>query len=476
MQDRIEMDVGTWIAVAANREEVNQIFNRIGPPPTVSKGSRLREDHGNAYGWLFNSMNLNSWQPKRKADVRMSKLEIKQNDGGRRSIPPPLFEGSCEWKIDESAAPTDEPEVPQESSETPGLETHERPVVIRGKLKLVLNPTRFFRHRFVARELPEGMQERHIPSSREHERSFDGTDNWLLLKGRSLSSLTSERWRQHVSRYFTAVEEAFGQELSRVCAPLQIHNERGDRDYNVKEVETYWEWFSPNPLKVVDDLVPLLRTFSRRFQGERTYEPLEQVNDEGLRILRIQTAPGEWLKIYAKTNLRIRIEVTHKFKKGKDRFQFPREADTQGNIRRTSAHTFDSLQGVQQFFSRLQTRAAHMVNQFLTHVSEHAEIVPSHICAYDALFKMARAIPNDYATAFSLLSLLLHEGGIPAGGDEAKQQAIDSLRAFGVIEPSGRRMYVPTAAYRHAFQTLRGHANFTLLTERVRTQNPSSTG
>ena len=458
-QDRIEINVGTWSADAANRAEADLILSRIGPPPQILRNGRrttLREDHGNAFGWIFNAANLSSWQQRRKMDVRASPHTIDAAGGEPRVIPPPLFSGSCEW----------------EAEETENCE----PVSLSATLKLTLNPTRFIRHHFVAREFAERLHKTDLPAAPHNERAFDESDNWLPLFGRLYVSLTPEGWRERVSRYLRAVENGFDQELSRVCAAHCIPCQRTqEKAYNVKEVETYWEWLSPNPLMIVENLMPFLRTFSRRFRGERTYEAAESSNPAGARIIQIQTAPGEWLKIYAKTNLRIRIEVTHKLAGKRDKFQFPREPDEHGNIRRQTAHTFSSVIGFQGFLRKLQTRAAGKVNEFLEHVGRQSQIVPSQISAYHALFNMTRAIPNDYSTALCLLALLIHERGIPAGGDEAKRRGIDALRAFGIIEPTGRRMYAPTAAYRHAFQTLRTHASFTLLTTRVRRRQTPST-
>lgn len=483
-QDRVEIEVEKWSVCVFNREEANEIFRRIGPPPTISRGSRLREDHGEAYGWIFNAVPQNLLQSRLEGNVRASELRILQANGTLRVIEPPLFEGACEWKIQpaqiEPGEELEHPSIPAASEHTDeedGFHVPEEPLIITAKLKLILNPTRHFRYHSVvppSRGLRESLQKYQLPPAPFQECSIDGNDNWVPLNGRRWARLTASGWTHHVARYLTAVETAFEQELSRVCAEgdNSIGIERSEQKYNVKEVETYWEWLSHNPLKIVDDLIPHLRTFSRRFQNDRVYEPLDQSTENGVRILRIQTSPGEWLKIYAKTNLRIRIEVTHQFRKARlHKFQFPREIDAQGNVRRTSAHTFTSIGEVQHFFGRLQTRAAHTVNQFLQHVNRQARIEPSHISAYNALFNVARAIPDDYPTSLTLLSLLIHQGGIPSGGDAAKRQGIIALRAYGIIEPSGRRMYVPTAAYRLPFQTLRAQADFTLLIARVRTRN-----
>jgi len=462
-QDRLEIEIGGWEVTAFSREEQDAIFRRLGPPPPTMRGRRLRQDHGDAYGWIFNAMNINTDSPKRKVDVRMSPLELENDQQERRIIPPPLFEGSCQWEIKDGHG--------QDLTETHDPSALDAPESLRklhAKLKLILNPTRTHRHSPLPRQLPEAMQRQNSTPAPFGEFSFDDADNWLPLFGRRQALLTPEKWQQHLQHCLASAEGAFEQELTRVCGFNGNPVERGRQTYNVKEVETYWEWGSPAPIKLVEDLVPLVETFSSQFQAVRTYNSmeLERRKAKNLRILHIQTAPGEWLKIYAKTNLRIRIEVTHKLVGKKDRFQFPRERDTLGVVRRTSAHTFQSRAGVQEFLGRLQNRAAFIVNKFLTHVREHAQVVPSHISAFDALFRVARAIPNDEGMAVALLSQLLQGRGIRAGGNEAKQRAIAALKAADIIEPSGRNLYVPTADFRHAFEMLRQHASFPILVDR----------
>ena len=462
-QDKIELRIGKWTAYASNQEDVHGIYSRLGPPPPIydqhGRRTRLRQNHGNAYGWIFNSIDTREWFWKRTVNIRKLPLDIEGEQAESPSVlPPPLFKGSCEWRT-----------APGEGEQ----------IFLTGTLDLILNPTRFVRHQSVLNNTPSGFQKRNetrLPPFQEWPLK-PGDDNWFPLWGRLYSRLGPEQWRNHLHRYLRGVEDAFQVELERVCAAFTIPHERTERSYSVKSVESYWEWLSPDPLKIVEDLIPHARTFSSRFRGERVYNVDADNGESGdVRILRIEHAPGEWLKIYAKTNRRIRFEVIHTLT-GANRFQFPRELDAQGTVRRLSGHTFNSQAGVHRLFDRLRTRAATVVNAFLQHVAHQAQIVPSHISAYNALLNVVRAMPNDFPSAVTLTSLLIHSGGITPGGDDAKIQAIDALRALGVIEPSlNRKRYVPTAAYRHAFQMLRAHANFPILTARVRRRNPPANG
>lgn len=460
-QDKIEIDIGSWAATVADREQATDILLRMGPPPPIYRNGRrtaIRANHGSAFGWMFNALSLNEWKKKRESHIRLTPLVIESCEDDpvridRRTIPPPIFKGVCHWRAVEASG---------------------EPITLKASLSLSLNPTRFVRHHSGLRPFPECARMGTPVASVGGEYAYrEEEDNWLPLNRRLLLSTNPERWFRQVGRYFSIVEQAFEHELARVCDAQYIPWQRANSSYNVKVVETYWEWLSPDPRKVVEDLLPFVKTFSSRFRGERTYDNEESGDEGATRILRIQTAPGEWLKIYAKTNLRIRIEVAHKLAGKNDRFQFPRETDTQGVVRRISAHTFNSHSGVRRLLERLQTRAATMVNQFLTHAGRQARIVPSHLSAYMAVFHFARATVDQRIPSMQLLSELIHTGGITSGGPEERRETIESLLDAGIIESSRRGMYVPTDAYRAAFRALKAHGDFPIFGRIRRKSRPS---
>lgn len=455
-QDKVEYSARFLRVLAAHRDDILWVLTRLGAPPPVYKRSkdggkerrtRIREEHQGGYGWIFNGVATNHWSNRRMVEIRKSPLLIERGAGKRpKPIQPPLFAGECDWFIKKQG---------EELS-------------LSGTLNLFANPTRFVRHHPLAADLPEGMQARNLDEPPDGERAFDNQDNWFPLSPELYAQLTPEQWGRHLARYFGGIEEAVESEFERVCFPKLLARPRVRRFYNVQKVETLWEWLSPDPLKLIADLEPHARTFSSRRRGERIYKTeVDNESSGDVRILRIETAPGEWLKIYAKTNRRIRMEVVHTLA-GRNGFKFPRERDAEGTVRRPSSHTCNSLQGMLGIFDRLRTRAATVVNDFLRHVADQSEIVPSHVSAYHALLDIAHAIPNDLPMALEFASLLIHGGCIEPGGAEKKRQTLKALRAKGIIEPTRNgNNYVPTADYRHAFKMLREHASFSILIERA---------
>ena len=296
---------------------------------------------------------------------------------------------------------------------------------------------------------------------------FRDEANWFPLASDLYSRLTPNHWQQHLHRYFRGIEEACEEELARACVPLCVRLTRIRRKYNVTYVETFWEWVARDPIATVNDLIPFARTFTSRNRTERVYETVadtERIRD--LTILRIETAPGELLKIYPKTNRRIRMEVQH-ILTGENRFQFPRERNASGHPERSSSHTFKSIEGMMGLFERLQKRAASVVNDFLRHVAEQAEVAPSAVSAFDALLGVLNAVSNDHLRALEVASLLIQGGGMTPGGSQLHQQTIAALRHAGIIELNRTRTrYVLTADYRHPFQMLREHGSFPFLTQR----------
>jgi len=455
-QDKVEISLGTWsIPVTHEEDDVFFILTRLGAPPPVNRNTRTREEHGEGYGWIFNTVNPNFPKKRYLVDIRKEPLSI---EGRTERVAPPLFSGKCDWSVRQNEG--------------------DYPFVLTGKLRLSVNPTKFLRHRAVAIPLPRGVQEHlSLPAPCDGEVCLDNNDNWFPLSRELQKHITPEKWSGQVSRFLEGIESAFQSELERVCAhdctPIVRNPE-----YSIGRVETYWEWLSPDPSLMVRSLEPYLMTFSQRFRGKRTYEATESFQEGDMAFLRIQTAPGEWLKIYAKTNRRIRIEIQHELR-GDNRFQFPRERNRDGTTSRSSRHQFTTREKALQFLERLRRRAAELVNSFLKHVSRQATLVPSHISGYTALLHILDAIPKDYPGTVSLVSLLINFGAVSAyrNAPEHYRQVIESLRAKGILElVPKRRAYLVTEPYRYALEMLRKHSSFSLLTSclRERSRKPKT--
>lgn len=446
-QDKIQIAIEGWQVVGSTEAAILDFYTSLGsPPPVAYRGRGVRQDLGIMYGWLFNSPSAAPWgNGKKTLTVRSGTLQIEGEPP--TFIHRPLFSGRCEW------TPVSGPRFP----------------TVKARLALDINPTRFLRHHPFDAEGGAGMQERELPLTIHGEASFDREDNFLPLSGRLWSQVKPGRWLRQVLRYIQKIEQVFADELVR---GLELEgtslNPLERPHYSVGYVETYWEWLSDDPLRLVHDLAPLVRSFARRPSRQRNYEYEQHELDQDMAIVSFEYSPGELVKIYAKTNYRIRIEVCHRFNGRTGRFQFPAVTGEGRSAARSREHTFDSLVGVMTLFERLRERSSTIVNELLAHFEAHGSIPESHFSAYHliavithhlAIPSRARAgeiVPTNAAR--TILSMLVNNGSLAAGGEQpAVREGIRRLAQFSVLQRNSRGRYVVTEPFRHALATLRAN-------------------
>lgn len=459
-QDKIEIEIEGFTAWGANTDEIDSILTYMGLPPPVydgNKRTRIRQNHGDVYGWLFNTIDTGEWKTERTVEIRKTRLEIEPEQPGGEAPPPmqpPLFTGNCKWSVVEDA----------EQPPTPWKMT--------GKLDLSINPTRFMLHRPKDESLPKGILKRNVIRF-GGEAPNDKNDNFLPLAGSFRVAPTPQEWQESVSRYLKKIVQSVGGELERVCEYALNPRKINELTFNVKRVETYWEFAVEDPGSLLRDLEEHIRTFSSRYRGLRTYDTVNSGIDWDKAFLEIQTATGEWLKIYAKTGRRIRIEVVHRLT-GEERFQFPRTYAIIGQAHRSNKHKFDSEEEVISFLERLRERAAMVVNEFLCHVAEQTRVISSPVSSGQALLDIAWALQPHREAAYPLIALLIHNQCISmASWPEAWQKALRSLRQKGIIEMiEDRKVYRITAHYRSALAQLKKLGCFPVLEKKeVRVQH-----
>jgi hypothetical protein len=451
-QDKVELFIREWSVISDSTDEAVALLASLGSgPPLYSNGRRTRVRRRSNHGWLFTSLDESRFRRTQRAEMHVRSAPLILENG--ESIEPPILGGRCVWR----ARPTGDDHCS-----------------LSATLNLTVNPTRFLRYsgRFLSHteSRPQSFAiyedaslqdmltlrpERYLPFG---EFSFDGVDNWLPRYQRILA-LSFACWEHVLEIYLQTIENAFEEELQRVCTMFTCEMHRTIRFYSVQSVETYWEWHSDNPLQLVDSLATHLSSFGRRRVQRRNYE-LEHAGM--MSILRAQTSPGEWLKLYAKTNRRIRFEVKHKFTRG-DRFVFPRSAE------RSSAHTFTTLRSVHTFFATLSERASEITNQFLAFLHSRTRRSDVRVTEYEALLETCHCLSDDYRTALDIVSLLIHRGMIDLRIRSPRRfsHAVRALRDRGVLEPGVQfGTYIPSERYRSAFYILSANAASTSLRRR----------
>ncbi len=451
----MEIQISGWKVIADDLETMHGVFYNLGASQPANEGQRQRAEAGDTHGWIFRTTLPPENASFVKMKIRREPLRFgNARTGDAREITKPLIAGSCNWQVRQA---------------TGGLEGE-------GTLDLSINPTRFVRHRPIPEELPHELLERTpLPLAPYSEAAYDSEDNWLPQSGRLQSYAKPSRWRGHLGRYLKAIENAFSNELAQSCESNIARTTHAGPRYNLGTVETYWEWLSDDPLKVVYDLQPLFNSYTRRKRTARIYENVDSeiVREHDLVILNAEISPGETLKIYAKTNQRIRMELMHRLT-GRNNFRFPRERENGNSTRPSTRHIFDSRSGLLTFLDKMREHSAEIINEFLAYCGERAALPLAHASGYYLLSRITDTA-RDFPTAISIISRLVNNGSIAAGQSDEKTKAVlQALTVSGVLERRKRGLiYEVTEWYRHALRALQLHGSHSLLEHRRRRRNVS---
>lgn len=194
---------------------------------------------------------------------------------------------------------------------------------------LFLNPMRFVRHQ--ALPSPESPQKwgkakwskATLGPKSNGEFSLTGEDNWIPAGPEWTDFVGGASWQRHLRRYLKKVRDVFTDEL---CTARDSVNEEHDlgfgdvieyQTYAVQEVETAWEFVDDDPLERVRSLSRRIFDLGQRETTTSVHEGVlnlmaregyetRQFNSFGLKIT---LRNGFDLRVYAKTNRRVRFEI-----------------------------------------------------------------------------------------------------------------------------------------------------------------------
>ncbi len=322
----------------------------------------------------------------------------------------------------------------------------------RIRFDLAINPTRFVRYQpYVARvgeppstwELaPPWMIRGRNQRSAFGEITLDGNDN-VLLTDRQRSFARPDAWPLHLDRYLTTtfamidamVRQSAGYCGLRIDHPVEIwlHN-----------VETYWEFGHADPVGLVEMLQPSLARLGGRFTSRQFPYGLNSSEQTGTtRSATVLVRSGLALKVYAKSNRRIRIEVVHDLRDS---------ARAIGGRRSTG-----DRQSLVQWLEALAEDAAAHVNSLLmecrSDLTEEAPGRPGFALAY----AIARAT-SDASVGEALLMLLVWNDAISLDHHDPFRPVVLALEEAGVLSRvrARRPTFALVSEYRPAARQLRG--------------------
>lgn len=431
-QDKVEImaDHGTSFDEAG---EVALFLHYLGGPPSHS------DEESAAFGRIF-------CRPRRQVPPFADQQIRRRSVGRQPGIAAPLFSGLL--RVIGSSAPW------------------------RVATLVSLNPTRFVRHQvgiYPTRMMQlEGTSptpclfRADVPSQHEGEFALMDQDNWIPDNRRWERFASPRLWPRHLRYYVSGALGGITSDIQRAAVPVGVSIERATRNWlNVLSVETYWEFAANDPTGAVRSLEPWLSTYASAQLSSADYPVQSAENVENSRRISLQTRIGETLKIYAKTNRRIRFEVTHCLG-GNSPFRL-----------RAGGHTFSDVDALLGIFSQLAECAASRVNSVLHHFRCRASTPEAHKPVLWFVADVLAACDTPSA-AREILQVLVNNGSIVVGAGSAfgivHQANIARLARKGVLVSSNRR-YAVTAPYRRALEQMQSPEAGFLLDARRRRRN-----
>ena len=427
-QDRIHVRLGSW-KLKGTTAEIDYLREVMASPRVSHRDIKGLAD-SETYGRFFNRPQKHG-SSRPPVSVRDRPLNI-----GQAVIPPPLFSGR--WVFSKYACDNDSK------------------VTTKTNLDLWLNLNVFVRYQSTS-PWPDPSKPESWPTPRlfGHElpkavagaAAFDGKDNWVPHLQRLFAFTNSARSRLHLRRYFSAIRAEFEAELNRLNnltgLPL-IEIERSENAVLLL-VETYWEFASDDPIKDVLNLHKPFLSITAGLRTIRFHPNVDLTVERNCVTLTADVAPGIQLRIYAKTNARVRVEVVHTL--GRNKHQL------------AGGHTTESWDQLPQMIETLAERAALTVNWAFEHFRNQTFVVPSTITADDLLLQIG-VHSRDGSTAKMIKDALVHFDGIAAAGNsDAVARALQRLSKTALLEyrPNAGQggNYVATAPYRAGLQQLR---------------------
>lgn len=231
------------------------------------------------------------------------------------------------------------------------------------KLQLSINPTRFcvYQNIGLRKRNSSGMHAKLFAKQNRisygDEYSLDGNDN-VLLNSIAQTNGSEKYYYQLRQRYIAEIINYVDEEIAEFNIS-DFHLIRFEPYYALRKIENYWDLSHENAVGAVKALEQGFRSITNT-SLIALYENLRIESADSCIGLRCELRSGERLKIYAKTNKKIRMEIEHIYKNNEAltecrRYTTRREAD---------------------FFNMIaysEEQATSIANQFLTVLRQQTE-------------------------------------------------------------------------------------------------------
>lgn len=305
-------------------------------------------------------------------------------------------------------------------------------------LYLSINPTRFcnYQHPLIrVRSNPSRHLSPHINLFHREkiiragdEFSLDQKDNVLFTinqKHNAAAGFYEPNLRRYIQSIINYIDSELYEYRDYCRLPSTISF---DEIYSIKKIENYWEFADSTPIEKIRMLEPYFRSISSNSLVSE-YPNIHVETQYSSLGLRCDIRSGERLKIYAKTNKRIRIEVEHNYSKNV-------------NLTENRSVTANSIDQLIRFIHHSQRESSQSASQFihcLRGLVRQSNILELSPFKYIASFY--RAV-GDIQLAEELLGLLRSHGGIPRRMlSEDMLQVMERVKSCGLVQYYSRPIY-----------------------------------
>lgn len=289
-----------------------------------------------------------------------------------------------------------------------------------------------------------------------HEIPLVRSANVFIGLPRDLHLMKPAMWGTQIQRYVRDTVGLLNQSLSTAAELSGVQLTQDAHDFRLKELEIYWEFWSERPL---EEMIRIERGMRQAAASSTTsWWPLDPasrtrlasggaievgVNDNSPRVS-MRLAEGIVLRVYAKTNKRLRFEVAYK----------PSSA-------RTDFYTtqFNSPSSLADALVTARTPAAHRLQQVLGAIRMLANVVSEQKAPHELISDIYAAVPN-VEHAQTLVSTLISCGRVAAYPKGSMRDHLVRLRQCGIMRSFSRAgndfVWTVTPRYRYALAILRG--------------------
>lgn len=453
-EDKIDLELGGWEVhgLGLHPENAHAFKRSASSPPKGSEDMAWPNGSNSAlYGWFFRRPEMKG---KDRDKLLIRKQSLKHPKDHRRHEAP-LCGGYCLFYRDKKPHPVT------------------KKTVHRAKLVLALNWQRFIRHQpedknLPLRSLPRLQRRREDRTFHGEEFAMDGEDNWLPETQSWRNFAASQRIADYIKKIVSRMELDFARacKVENAAQDAFVTFKRSTERCSLSAVETFWEFPSDNPIADVLQIgAKMMHLKCAGASAKIASFPFKEAN----RVLNspcfvIPIAQGVKLKLYAKTNRRIRFEIVQYGLRQQTPRLLQEAVDLTDPWKTTDAefHSFLSTQNdflwykLPGVINGLRRRAAIHMEQVMSELNKGRNSPVKACSVVQLLAEIAVAVPAGFkskaarlAEIQNLLFMLCYQRGFRGNRKQGPLSAtLEALNAAGVLEfDRSRQFYVLADAY-----------------------------